>query len=292
MIYPKRPPYFAQRFIRLLARTCVAQDLGADVFVLLTVIVTTEDAKRYRGAVTYFNEPLRDLIGVKKTHTLIATRTRAIDAGWLHYEKPPNGSRRIPGKYWVTIPKGLENTPDSPMDEFEPMPPNGTGREEAMPLDGTGGGIGRGIGGGIPSYPSPLSLTPHTSGDSGHQANRSAGRKKKPDPKFTPEDMTLAETMLAGIRNLNPDFTEPDMPRWAECFRLMREQDVRTPEAIRKLIDAIQADDFERGVVLSPTKLRKRWDALQTKLLSRRNGKPHLSRVHASDGRYDNDDRY
>ena len=115
--YPQRPPFFAQRFIRLLSRTCAAQTIGTDAAWLLAVIATTEDAARYKRPVTYYNGQLMPLLGFTRWHRLEAARKAAVDGGWLHFESPGNGRQRRPGIYWVTIPEHANGLHDSPVDE-------------------------------------------------------------------------------------------------------------------------------------------------------------------------------
>ena len=116
--YPKRQPYFAHRYCRLLTKTCSAQEIGHVAFALCVTIAHLEDAKRYRGPVTFYNEQLMPLIGVMKWESLDRARRRADDAGWLHYEAGNRG-QRLPGRYWVTIPDGLEDLDDAPCDESQ-----------------------------------------------------------------------------------------------------------------------------------------------------------------------------
>jgi hypothetical protein len=112
--YPKRPKFFALKFIRLMGKACVANELGADVYCLLATIATTEDARGYRSPVTYFNEQLMPIVGLGSVDSLDRVRARAIENGWLHYEK---GARRTPGKYWVIVPDHIEGWDDGPTDE-------------------------------------------------------------------------------------------------------------------------------------------------------------------------------
>ncbi len=113
-VYPKRPPFFAHRFCRLLTDAAVAQDIGPEACWLLTIIVHQEDAKRYRGPVTFWNEQLMPLCGFGGRGRLVAVRKKAVEAGWLHYE---GGSKGRAGAYWVLIPAGLDNLPDTNCDE-------------------------------------------------------------------------------------------------------------------------------------------------------------------------------
>jgi hypothetical protein len=92
----------------------MAQDIGPEACWLLTVIVHQEDAKRYRGAVTYYNEQLMPLCGFSSAGRLIRARDKAVEAGWLHYQP---GYKGKPGIYWCIIPGDCESIPDTPMDE-------------------------------------------------------------------------------------------------------------------------------------------------------------------------------
>ncbi len=187
--YPKREPYFAHRFVRLLFKTCAAQEIGIDACYLLVHIAHTEDAKRYKGPVTFHNEQLQAILGFKKWERLDRARRAACRANWLHYQPPPN-RRRQPGRYFVTIPAELEDVDDLPIDEAssypsegddqgddprqsyppegygqgddqrESYPSEGDGPGQSYPSQGDGEGDGRGDDGGEPStLPLTLSLT-------------------------------------------------------------------------------------------------------------------------------------
>ena len=318
--YPNRPAFFAQRVIRLFVKTCAMQSLGADAFALFCVIATQEDAKRYKGAVTFFNEPLMSLLGIRKWDTLDSLRRRLVEAGWLHYDPPPTGARRQAGSYWTLIPDGIDDLPDTAVDEGDPIeaayrrgyadakagrpcqpypldgdgqskayPPNGYSDTEAYPRNGDGRGDGRGE----PSYPSPIPFPSNTRPEPVPAPPRSAppkSKKAKPTPSFTPEDHTVASEMWQGILAIQPGRSPPDLDKWANEIRLMRESDRRTHAEIRGLVQRVQADPFWSVNILSPAKLREKWDDLQLRL-SRNNGsKASPSRVHTP-GRYDGLDR-
>lgn len=112
--YPKRRAFFAMRYVRLLGKICLANQLGPDACWLLTVIVTLEDAKSYRDAVTFWNEQLAPLVGCPNVWSLIRLRKRVVDAGWLHYEA---GGKGQPGRYWAVVPPRFEGMDDLPADE-------------------------------------------------------------------------------------------------------------------------------------------------------------------------------
>ena len=125
--YPDRPPFFAHRFVRLITKAAVAQELGPEVCWLLSIVVHTEDCKRYAGPVTFYNEQLLPLVGIGGRARLVRARQAAQEAGWLHYEP---GARNRPGKYWVTIPAAYEGLPDYPVDQ---TPPPASAREANTP---------------------------------------------------------------------------------------------------------------------------------------------------------------
>ena len=158
--YPQnRPKFFAYRYCRLLAKTCAAQEIGHISFVLCVTIAMLEDAKRYKGAVTFYSEQLMPVIGVTKWDSLDNARKRSVAEGWLVYV-PGNRGMRKPGRYWVTIPSGLDDLEDTSCDETH-SPANGDWQESHYPANGDRGGDVPGIvpgivGGNYLPYPLPL----------------------------------------------------------------------------------------------------------------------------------------
>lgn len=112
--YPKREKYFAHRFVRLTHKECLAQRIGTDAAFLLSVIAFQEDACRYKRPVSFYTNQLLPICGFAKWDRLDRARKAAVEAGWLSYEE---GGHRKPGTYFVTIPEGLEDTPDTAIDE-------------------------------------------------------------------------------------------------------------------------------------------------------------------------------
>jgi hypothetical protein len=162
--YPQRPPYFAHRFVRLLTKSAAAQEIGPEACWLLTIIAHQEDAKRYRGAVTYYNEQLLPLCGFGGKDRLVRARLKAVSAGWLHYD---GGSKGIPAKYWVLIPDAYQDIEDGPMDEtsdsFAVLKPDGNqdGNQDGKPIcrPKTGRQPGRQSDGKrASSYPNPIPI--------------------------------------------------------------------------------------------------------------------------------------
>jgi len=81
----------------------------------------------------------------------------------------------------------------------------------------------------------------------------------------TDEQMAIAVWMSEKIRDLNPSSKEPNFSAWANEIRLMVESDKRSLAEIKELFTWVQSDSFWRTNVLSPGKLREKWDQLQIK---------------------------
>lgn len=75
-------------------------------------------------------------------------------------------------------------------------------------------------------------------------------------------DMRLAELFLEKILLNNPGHKKPNLEKWANDIRLMRERDQRSEEQIEYLINWTQNHSFWHTNILSPAKLRKQFDKL------------------------------
>lgn len=76
----------------------------------------------------------------------------------------------------------------------------------------------------------------------------------------------LAVYFFERIKENNPEHKEPNYQAWSDDIRKMIEIDKRTEEQVRYLMKWVQQDDFEKVNVLSPSKLRKRFDQLVMKV--------------------------
>lgn len=76
----------------------------------------------------------------------------------------------------------------------------------------------------------------------------------------------LAEMFYQEILTNNAEYKKPNLQTWADDIRKMIEIDERTEEQIKYLIKWVQQDSFEMVNVLSPAKLRKRFDQLVLKV--------------------------
>lgn len=76
----------------------------------------------------------------------------------------------------------------------------------------------------------------------------------------------LADFFYKEILKNNPNHKKPDLQKWSDDVRKMIELDDRDKKEIGALMRWVQQDDFEMTVVLSPAKLRSRYDALIMKM--------------------------
>jgi uncharacterized protein YdaU (DUF1376 family) len=89
---------------------------------------------------------------------------------------------------------------------------------------------------------------------------------KKPPPKFSDDDLKTAEYFHASILKVQPDYKKPNLEKWADTVRLMREQDSRTLSDICAVWAFARKDTFWQANILSPTKLREKFDQLKAKM--------------------------
>lgn len=131
--YPRREKYFAHQFVRILHKSCAAQDIGPTACYLLCVIAHTEDAGRYAGPARFWRSQLMETLGFTSPKQLVIARQKAVDAGWLVYQQ--QGTRAV-GEYFVAIPgrfSGLSDAAIEPPETPAISSPGGTNR-------GTNGG--------------------------------------------------------------------------------------------------------------------------------------------------------
>ncbi|MES5942947.1 MULTISPECIES: replication protein [unclassified Bacillus cereus group] len=109
--------------------------------------------------------------------------------------------------------------------------------------------------------------------------------KKKDCHKFETCDVNAAKYLFEKIKSNNPKQKEPNFISWSKDFRLMREKDQRELQEIKDVIDWCQADPFWQGNILSPKKLREKFDQLTIQMNARKGAKNH-----GSGGKSDDED--
>lgn len=90
--------------------------------------------------------------------------------------------------------------------------------------------------------------------------------KNKSKKKFSDQQMALAKYFYSTLLVENPEHKKPNFDSWANTIRLANESDGRSLDDLRKVWAWCRTDDFWRGNVLSPEKLRKQFDQLIIKI--------------------------
>ena len=124
--YPTRSSFFANSLIRLLQKSCAANDIGIESCWLITCIALVEDAKRYTGPVSFWTGQLLPITGFNSWGRLDRARARAVNAGWLVYEP---GTKHTAARYWTQVPDAVRNVfDDRPIDEVDHRNSDAKGR--------------------------------------------------------------------------------------------------------------------------------------------------------------------
>lgn len=98
----------------------------------------------------------------------------------------------------------------------------------------------------------------------------------KPE-KFTPDDYRLAERMAQAVLLVAPKSKPPDISKWADTIRLMRERDGLTLGEITEVFRFAHNDSFWKTNILSPTKLREQFARLDAQMRIPTNEKRHTT---------------
>jgi len=81
-------------------------------------------------------------------------------------------------------------------------------------------------------------------------------------------ELRLANHLWGLIFNNNPSAKKPNLNSWPKDFDMILRVDGRDVAGVKNLIEKCQQDDFWRSNILSPKKLREKYDQLTSKLLS------------------------
>ncbi|PGA79624.1 hypothetical protein COL94_28845 [Bacillus wiedmannii] len=118
-------------------------------------------------------------------------------------------------------------------------------------------------------------------------------KKEKPSRhKFETCDINGAKYLFELIKGNNPKQKEPNFDSWANEFRLMRERDNREAQEIKDVIDWCQADPFWQGNILSPKKLREKFDQLTIQMNSKKGAKSNAESGGSNTNRYSQKGEY
>ncbi|MGI8216715.1 phage replisome organizer N-terminal domain-containing protein [Bacillus cereus] len=117
-------------------------------------------------------------------------------------------------------------------------------------------------------------------------------KEKTSRHKFETCDINGAKYLFELIKGNNPKQKEPNFDSWANEFRLMRERDNREPQEIKDVIDWCQADPFWQGNILSPKKLREKFDQLTIQMKSKKGAKNNAESGNSNTNRYSQKGEY
>ena len=152
---------------------------------------------------------------------------------------------------------------------FEPGSSNsepGSSNSEPGSSNSEPGSSNSELGGGSDSEPrtnnsfEPINESNSTSGKDFPPAQK--GKKKFV---YTDDDLMAANWIFGLIKNLSPNVKTPDFASWANEIRLMRERDGRSHKDICELFKWANQNEFWASNILSPAKLREKWDQLEIK---------------------------
>lgn len=256
--YPTRQPFFANKAIRAMVKTCVANEHGQGVFSLLCVIAMTEDARHYTSAVTFWNEQLASVAGFPNVKAMDRQRKKAVESGWLVYIP---GGNRVPGKYWITIPPKFAILDDAasdegmfPIEDFGVQTPlqtsnltNEVGNEPGMNRDRTGNEPGMNRAPFIPiPIPNPVPKEPPLppKGEVGQKPAKKHAIATLdgiglPEPLDTPEHRAVLGQWLAYRTEIGKPY------RAASAVRSLLAQWARHPELLAEAVRTSMANQWQ-----------------------------------------------
>jgi hypothetical protein len=105
-------------------------------------------------------------------------------------------------------------------------------------------------------------------------------RREKRRP--SADDETCARYCFGLVKRLNDSAKPPNFVTWGNDVRLMVEKDKRTHREICELFLWANGDTFWQSNILSPAKLREKWDQLTMK-----RGTPQKGAAHGNFGKQD-----
>ncbi|WP_275387983.1 replication protein [Xenorhabdus bovienii] len=105
---------------------------------------------------------------------------------------------------------------------------------------------------------------PRKSKSSGKVNPDAAVSSPKGDKWGDADDLKAAEWIFQKVQVAKPNAKEPNWATWANDIRLMRQSNNRTHAAICRLFKWANQDAFWYCNILSPAKLREKWDTLES----------------------------
>lgn len=99
--------------------------------------------------------------------------------------------------------------------------------------------------------------------DTNNNDNNENNEKESSENKFSDQDLITAEYMFKRLQGLDPDFKQPNLNKWADEIRLIRERDKRDHRLICEVFKFANESSFWKGNIQSPTSLRKHFSKLK-----------------------------
>lgn len=96
-------------------------------------------------------------------------------------------------------------------------------------------------------------------------SQRQHRKNVKKEKKYTSGDLSIAEMIYKSVLEVMPKTKEPNIDKWADTIRLMREKDNLTLAEIESVFKWANNDEFWKNNILSPEKLRVQFARLHAK---------------------------
>jgi hypothetical protein len=97
------------------------------------------------------------------------------------------------------------------------------------------------------------------------EKRREENINKTQSDRCTESDEQTANYIWDQIHQSFPNQRKPNLQSWADTIRLMRERDELADAEIRRVFDWAHEDSFWRPNILSPKKLREKWNVLEAR---------------------------
>jgi hypothetical protein len=101
-----------------------------------------------------------------------------------------------------------------------------------------------------------------TNNDNNNNNDNNKENKPAKLPKFSQDDLNCANWFYGLLKTLNPNHKEPNFNKWADEIRKIVNIDNRSYNEISDLMLWVNQDNFWQTNILSPSKLREKWDQL------------------------------
>jgi hypothetical protein len=112
----------------------------------------------------------------------------------------------------------------------------------------------------------PENRGPYNKEDNKAYKNRDSKESLMSQLTFSPEVEELTTHMISSIKRIKPDFKVPNLTSWKREMDYILRLDNRNAEEVVALINWLRTDSFWRTNVLSPKKLRDKYDMLVLKM--------------------------